>query len=152
ITVVPGAGPSPVSLPGQLAQLRLEAVVVAPRELLPPSDVGGEAIDLVPAAVAVVDVGARRRGRADPGARPPARVDGRVAADRDPTPGRREVAPLHQLPPRPAESRPGPVLRPSPAHLLAQRAPHAWARLGELALEPAIEDAAEQASGDVLGR
>src|SRR5262249_25271801 len=129
ITVVPGAGPSPVSLPCQLAQLRLEAVVVAPRELLPPSDVGEEAIDLVHGAVAVVDVVARRRRRAHTGERLHDGVDGRVAVERVPAPGRREVAPLHQLPPRPAESRPGAVLGPSPAHLLAQRAPHAGAGL-----------------------
>src|SRR5262249_21160101 len=120
--------------------------------LLPAGDVGEEAIDLVHGAVAVVDVVARRRRRTDTGERFHDGVDGRVAVERFPTPGRREVAPLHQLPPRTAESRPGAVLRPSAANLLAQRTPHTRAGLGELALKPAIEDAAEQASCDVLGR
>ena len=89
-----------------VAQLGLEAVVVAARELLAASDVGDEAVDVVDGAVAVVAaVAAHRRRRADAGERLHQRVDGRVAVERSRAPRRREVAPLHQLPAGAAKTR-----------------------------------------------
>src|SRR4029453_45185 len=63
VTVVAEPRPPPVPAAGERTQIGLEAVVVTAGQLLPPRDVGHEAIDLAHGAVAVVAaVGDRRRG------------------------------------------------------------------------------------------
>src|SRR5262249_50953582 len=136
----------------QDAQFGLEAVEVAPRELLASSDVGHEALDLTHRAVGTVAPLSDGWWRSDAGERVHERVDRGLSVERCAPPGRREVAPLRQLPRRAAQAATRAVVRRATVSRLAKRAAHTRPRVGELVLEPALEDAREVTARDVLGR
>ena len=138
--------------PREDAQLGLEAIIVTPRELLTTGDIGDEAFDLADGAVAAVAPVGQGRGLADSGERRHQVVDGAIAVERFAAPRRRKVSPLHEVPRRTPQAAARGVSRRAATSGLTQCTAYPGSRVGELALEPALENAGEVPARNVLGR
>jgi hypothetical protein len=140
------AHPVPARLAaGEIAQLRLETVIVAARRLLAQPDLADPARDL--RQVLRQPVVRRRRARREIGELAELlhdRVDGRLAGERQALPTRVEIGVIHQLRERALEIG-ARTLGAEAARSTAQDAAHALGRIGQRALEPALEGAREQA-------
>src|SRR5262249_52278001 len=125
-------------------------VVVAPANLLATIELGDEAVDHreVPSERIAFGVRDLRSDRAEPAQRLEHRADGAIAIETVATPRAGEVALLDE-PPRRVAKGPPRALSIATALAATKNAANAFARIGERALEPAIEDLVEEPLGFV---